>query len=352
MQRNYRHTKDVLKYSAVYKKRRKAKTVKMVILGILCLCFLIGIVFVLRMSTFTISEIQVKGLQSANTQDVINEVDSQVGGNYALILPKKNIFFYPKDKIKTDLLNKFSTFANVDINTIDTNKLEIAITEKNAEAVSCKTDVSITADTFSDCFFIDSGAKAFQTVSGEPDQSLTRYVDYNVNSTSSVLTVDVIKQLKKISENLVSKNLVVQYVKIIDSRNVEFQIKDNGKIMVSLPVVDDFLSILDTALNTKMLSSGVRFDYVDARFGNKVFFKLGSGVNGESGTSSTSTISTLASPTGTVAGTSTINIISNKVFKTSLSTTSASASSTRRVRVIKNSTVKSTTTRAVSKKKL
>ncbi|MEI6553754.1 MAG: hypothetical protein WCO09_04235, partial [bacterium] len=82
------------------------------------------------MSTFTISEIQVKGLQSASTQDVINEVESQVSGSYAFILPRKNIFFYPKDRIREDLLNKFKTFGNVEIKTVDTNKLEISIVEK------------------------------------------------------------------------------------------------------------------------------------------------------------------------------------------------------------------------------
>ena len=94
MQRNYRHTKDVLRHSAVYKKRRKLQIVKTVFFGVLLLIILIGVVLILRMSTFTISEIQVKGLQSANTQDVIDEVESKLGGNYALILPRKNIFFY------------------------------------------------------------------------------------------------------------------------------------------------------------------------------------------------------------------------------------------------------------------
>ena len=264
MQSNYKHTKDVLRYSAVYKKRRKVKIVKMVFFGILALCILIGLILVLRMSTFTISEIQVKGLQSANTQDVINEVESEVKGNYVIFLPKKNIFFYPKADIRKVLLDKFSSFDDAEIKTIDTNKLEITIVEKNANAVSCKTERPIVENTFTECFFVDSNGKFFQRVVGEPDQSLPRYVDFNVDATSSILSADIMTQVKRVVDNLTSKNLITQYVKIIDSKNIEFKIKNNGKIIATIPISDDFISILNTALNTKMLSGSALFDYVDA----------------------------------------------------------------------------------------
>jgi hypothetical protein len=291
MQRNFRHTKDVLRYSAVYKKRRKVKIVKMVVFGILFICILVGLILLVRLPTFTISEIQVKGLQSAGTQEVINEIDSKIGGSYALVLPKKNIFFYPKDKIKSDLLNKFGTFADVSIRTIDTNKLEVTIVEKNATAVSCKTEQVITDKTFVDCFFIDHNAKAFQSVIGEPDQSLSRYVDFNVNTTSTILSLTTIEQVKKVKDNLSSKNLITEFIKVVDSKSVEFKIINNGKIKISIPVSDDFLSVLDTALGTKLLAGAAKFEYIDARFGNKVFFKAeDGGVSvGKNATTSSST---------------------------------------------------------------
>ena len=273
MQRNFRHTKDVLKYSAVYKKRRKAKIVKRVFFGVLFLFILMGLVFVVRLSTFTISEIQVKGLQSVDTQDVINEINSSVGGSYALVLPKKNIFFYPKSKIRDSLLKKFNTFADVQIKTIDTNKLEVTIIEKNAVAVGCKAEQAIIDKTFLDCYFIDANARAFQVVTGEPDQSLDKYVDFNVNTASSTLSSTIMEQLQKVKVDLAGKNLITQFIKVVDSKSVEFQIVDNGKIKVAIPVSDDFISILDTALGTNLLSNSAKFEYIDARFGNKVFFK-------------------------------------------------------------------------------
>lgn len=316
MQRNYRHTKDVLRHSAVYKKRKKAKFVKIIILAILFICFLIGLIFIVRMPTFTISEIEIKGLQSANTQDVINEVESEVGGNYALVFPRKNIFFYPKGKIKKELLNKFSTFADVEIRTVDTNKLEVAIVEKNATAIACQNESSIIEGTFSNCFFIDANARAFQTVVGEPDQSLTRYVDVGVNAASSTLTVGMIGEIEKVKVNLNDKNLVTGFIKVVDSKTIEFHILNNGKIIISLPVGEDFLSILNTALGTKMLAGSVVFDYVDARFGNKVFFKLHDGkeqldligVSGTSSLSSTSKKTLTIQKTNTAVSSSTLNV--------------------------------------------
>jgi len=360
MQRNYRHTKDVLRHSAVYKKRKKIKIVKWIILAILFLAVLIGLIFVVRMPTFTISEIQIKGLQSANTQDVINQVELKIGGNYALVFPRKNIFFYPKDKIKEDLLNKFNTFADVQIRTVDTNKLEVAIVEKNATAVSCQSEFSIIESTFSDCFFIDASARAFQPVVGEPDQSLTRYVDGGANTATSTLTANMIGEIEKVKTNLSDRNLETGFIKIVDSKTAEFQILNNGKIIISLPVGEDFLSVLDTALNTKMLAGGVIFEYVDARFGNKVFFKLHDGkvqtgevgvsASGASSTATSSKNALIIQKPNSVLGSSTLNISSTTKTK-SLTSKKVDNSVVRTIKTATTTTTKATTSKIQNKKR-
>jgi hypothetical protein len=356
MQRNYRHTKDVLKHSAVYKKRKKAKIVKLIIIAILFLCILIGLVFIVRLSVFSISEIQIKGLQSANTQEVIDQVESDVGGSYALVLPRKNIFFYPKEKIKQNLLNKFHTFADVQIKTVDTNKLELSIIEKNAVAVSCQNEESIISGSFSNCYFIDAIARAFQPVTGEPDQSLNRYVDANVNTGSSTLSGEVMEEIQKVKVNLAERNLIAGFVKIVDVRTAEFQILNNGKIIISLPVGDDFVSILNTALNTKALANGVLFDYVDARFGNKVFFKLHDG-SSKSGELSLSIGTSSSSSSGTSSRDNSSASSSKKVLPEKNSTSSVtSAPKTLNANLVSKSKTttgkKATTSREQVKKKI
>lgn len=313
MQRNYRHTKDVLRHSVVYKKRRKAWKIKIAILFILLLCFFVMIVLITRMSFLAISEVQVKGLQSANTQDVIDIVNSDIDGNYALVIPKKNVMFYPKDHIKDSLLNKFNTFANVEIDTVDSNKLEVTITEKNAVAVGCQNEQSIVDSTFSNCFFIDGSAKGFQNVVGVPDQSFVKFVESNMGTTSSTLSSKIMEDVSKFKSNLEKRGFVIEYIKVVDQKNFEFKIVNNGKIIVSSPFDDNLISILNTALNTKQLSDGAMFEYVDARFGNKVFFRLKNGIISES-KNSTTTVAT-----STVA-TSTANTLIKKSLKKGTST--------------------------------
>ena len=167
---------------------------------------------------------------------------------------------------------------------------------------------------------------------GEPDQSLTRFIDYNTNSTSTTFSSTTLDQLEKIRQNLVSKNLITQYVLISDSKDVEFKIVNNGKIKISLPVGENFLSVLNTALGTKQLSGNVLFEYIDARFGNKVFLKLGNTANVMSaigiisvvGSSSTSTISSTLSNT-TSSGAS---LVVKMKPKTKISTSTKTRSST------------------------
>lgn len=356
MQNHYRHTKDVLKHSAVYKKRKKVRKIKMALFGLLFVVVFVALIFAVRMSIFTISEIQVKGLQSASTQSVIDEINSEINGNYALVLPKKNILFYPKSTIKENLLNKFGTFADVEINTIDTNKLEISITEKNAAAIGCQSEQSILDNTYANCFFVDSNYKGFQPVVGEPDKSLVRFVYQNasvgqsssggastssVPSTSSVapasptLSSDVIIEVQKLKTDLEKRNLIIHYIKIVDAKNFEFQIIGNGKIFVSLPFDDNLLSILNTALSTKQLSGGVIFEYIDVRFGNKVFYKLGNGTGSveasrleASSMMGTSSVMGTSTETKSTAQTASSSLILRSGTKNTASTTAKIGTST------------------------
>ena len=313
-QKNYRHTKDVLKYSAVYKKRRRAQSIKLGFFAFLLLCILIGLVFILRMQMFNISDVQVGGLQSFSTQDVVNEVNSQIDGSYAFILPRKNIFFYPKGQIEKDLLNKFSTFASVDIKIVDTNKIEISVTEKNAVAVDCPNEQVILDKTYTGCLFMDSNARTFQNVVGEPDQSLIRFIDSNLGSASSSISSSTINQVGRILSDLNSRNLIIQYVKVPDVKSIEFQVLNNGKIILATPVNDDLIGILDTALKTKPLSDNVAFEYIDVRFGNKVFFKLGNSKASSSLVTGSSTAST------------TFSVLSNSVSTSSIQKATSSIS--------------------------
>lgn len=276
---NYRHSRDVLRHSAVYKKRRKAKVVKTYIISFVFIVLLVAFILLFRLPFLSISEIQVKGLQSASTQAVINEINSSIHGNYALIIPKKNIFFYPKDEIKTELLNKFSTFKNVEVETVDANKLEISVTERNAGLIICKNSQSIEDRTFTDCFFADSNSVAFQSVSGEPDKSLIRFVDESVKFGSSTLSNSTIEKMYVVLSKLSVAGFGVDYIKSIDKSSLEIYIIDNGKLILPVPIDDKVMSILDTTLKTRPLSTKEKFEYVDMRFGNKIFFKSGE-VNG------------------------------------------------------------------------
>lgn len=308
---NYRHSKDVLRHSAVYKKRRKVRVIKTYIIIFVIIVALVAFLLLFRMPFLSISEIQVKGLQSASTQAVIDEANLKIHGNYALVIPKKNIFFYPKDEIKNELLNKFSTFKDVEVETVDANKLEISIIERNAGLIVCKNSQSIKDKTFIDCFFADSNSIAFQNVSGEPDKSLIRFVSESVQFGSSTISNSTIEKMYVVLDKLNAVGLSIDYITLVDRNSLEINTVENGRLILPIPIDEKVMSILNTTIKAKPVATKEKFEYIDMRFGSKIFFKLGT-ENPAQKTNATSTIVSTSTKIATSTKHATTTVSSKK----------------------------------------
>jgi hypothetical protein len=99
----------------------------------------------------------------------------------------------------------------------------------------------------------------------------------------------VFEIMKETVQALASSSLSVVHIAYRTPEQIEYVINGNGYVIVSgKRPLEESLGNLSAALKSSRFTPGTSFEYIDTRFGNKVFFKIKE--NKGSSTSATSTV--------------------------------------------------------------
>ena len=250
------------------KRRRRVRLTVVLAAGILLL--LSGAVGLAYLPALQISAVQVEGAQTVSSSTVEAFVRARLEGSYAYILPKTNIFLYPKRSIARALVAAYPQFASVDVHAVDFHTIAVAIVEREPRALWC-------ADR---CYLMDENGVVY----GEaPVFSAPVYTAYQGTTTGERLPkqflapgeflplsalVDAIAQ-KIPGEHLQAVEVDAQsdvQMHFVAGFIVRFALRDEGG-----DVFERFTLALQSApFKDKPLSG---FEYLDLRFGDKLYYK-------------------------------------------------------------------------------
>ena len=137
------------------KRLRKAKvrTKKGGVLLILILFIILVLSYLFFFSfLFKIKSVEVSGNREVATED-IKEIF-----NY------KNIFLFTKERIKNDLLNKFSKISELDIEkSLLKRTIKIEIKERERLGIVCGIEMQESGEKIKNCFYIDKKGVIFES---------------------------------------------------------------------------------------------------------------------------------------------------------------------------------------------
>ncbi len=265
------------------KKHRRRVAVKKILIYLFGLAiFFALLVFLSRLSNFNIAEIQISGNKVVATEALQKIAQEQLAGNYFGVFPKTNFLIYPQSKIETELKNKFKRIKDVFVNDKNIKTLEISLIEREAKYTWCG-DVP---EKDQPCYFIDEDGFIFDEA---PYFSGTVYFKFfGTQSAESYFFKQKFRQLSALNDILINLGLKPVALYITDSGDVEIFLSRgassgsaNGpKIIFKLEA--DFQNVmenLEAALNTEPLKSKFKnkyslLEYIDLRFGNKVYDKF------------------------------------------------------------------------------
>lgn len=257
-------------------RRRKRRKVKLYSTLVLAVVLLGVLAYLSRLNGITISNIVIKGNSSTSSDSIEKIVKNQLAGNYLFILPKENSIIYPRSDIREEILVQIKRISEVSLEVESLTTLNVEVFERSPDAAWCKT-----ASGKEKCFFMDSSGFIY---SEAPEFSGSVFLKYYGNLSGDPVGKRFLpeEEFGKLADflGLVKKiNLDIASVSIDQFGDIEASIKGDGKLIFNKDqdfskLVDDLNSILSDESFQTELESGSNLDYIDLRFGNKVYFQF------------------------------------------------------------------------------
>ncbi len=269
--------------SARLKERRRKVFIGRIVIAVFCLSVLWGLVFWLsNLPSVNISDIVVSGNISVQSPDVVAEAQKFLAGRYFFTVPKASIFFYPESAILKDVNDSFPRIASASIGWKNFHTIEIKVSERAPVAKWCEAP-TLQSWGSPGCFYLDSTAFVFasETISTTTPASLVAFYGPLASSTpigQTYHSADYLKNRLNFANDLFLAGFSV----------ISFLERAGGVSEANLSGGQRLIFADDTDLSTalgnfeslvsnpafKAAGTFAKLDYIDLRFGNKLFYRL------------------------------------------------------------------------------
>jgi hypothetical protein len=260
--------------SGLRQRRRKRRYVIAGLLFALVLVALVGACLVANANFLQITSTEVSGAQHIPQSAIIAAVSHDLNGKYAGLFSHANIFLYPKTRIQHDLLALYPTLSNAEVRAQNFHTISVAVTERTAEATWCGTS----PDAQGSCVSLDDTGLAYANA---PDQATSTYFGPLPAGPlpKQFLTPASFRSLSALVATFAQKVTpdAVESVTVDENNDVTLSFSPGYKLLFSLnddsgAVFQHFTLVLTSA---PFLSHSLNdFEYIDLRFGDKVYYKL------------------------------------------------------------------------------
>ncbi len=278
------YSRDILKSSRREFSRRKTKLLTIKLTIGLSIVILLGALLSWgsQNEKSLIKGVKIEGNETISAEEVLKIAENKISGKYIFLFPKNNIFIYPGSAIALEILDNMKKVKTVETKIGDGNILSVKIYERNPSYIWCPDELS-PKDTTSDnqCYFLDEQGFSF---SEAPRFSGPVFFEIYASSTIGndfigkyPFESELFKKLVLFKNALTEINLPATGLIRMKDGDFKFILKAGGAVLIN-EKNDINISLRNIVSAKKALEdSGKNIDsieYIDLRFGNKVFFKF------------------------------------------------------------------------------
>jgi hypothetical protein len=264
--------------------RRKKRRIVIASIAAGVLAVVVGaLAWASHLSFVRIDTIEVEG-NSVISKDVIAAaVNDITAGNYLYLFPKNNIFLYPKYQLEHELPKKISTLERASVRAVNFHTLKVSVHERARKALWCGTTVGASDA----CFWLDPNGLAYSSVGdialtlSSASSTYQRYFGPLVGTSTPkhFLTEESFTALSALVDALAEqqKENVITSIAVDSAGVVRVNFKNDFTLIFMLKasgadVYERFtLALTADDFVQHPLSD---FDYLDLRFGDKLYYKL------------------------------------------------------------------------------
>jgi len=251
------------------KRRRKQLQTRLLVILSAAVVIGAGLLFYLSQSKFHVQEVRFSGLARVNENDIRAELEQELGERRWFFFPRQNLWFIGTTDVENALASVFSAIQSVSLKKDFPSTLHIEVMEYARWGVFCMGEGE-------HCMWIDQRGVAFENLSGALAESVPRV--YERNAPPKELRTQVIEsRLMEIANYFEGKEEFkhITMTLVHGEETVRIQTKDGWDIL--LLAKDDYEKTyrnVRLALDTEIKDRVSSLQYIDARVGNKLFYKF------------------------------------------------------------------------------
>jgi hypothetical protein len=238
------------------------------VLSVLAL-LITGVWYGTRLEALTIQHVQVEGGETLDHQVIQETVNTTLAGTYLGLIPKRFTWFYPKQTI-VDSVESIDRVYGVETSRVDGQTLHVSFLEFTPTALWCERADSTT------CLFLDEKGYAFAEAPNLLGGSLVRFVTTGEELVKGQYLTDeeTLNSLLEMIMLLEERAWYVSHVELDQVGDVFVFLSGGGELKTS---VDKAPTVMVANLMTVIASPDFahlepgNFNYLDLRFGNKVY---------------------------------------------------------------------------------
>lgn len=261
--------KDILSSSKRIKRRRKI--FKSVVYLFIAASAVYGFVYLANLSKFRIKNIEPQGDNKILNEEIKESVAQIITGNYYKVLPKDNILLIPRAEIEAALLKEFPRIETVEVGTELPDKILIKFEERKQEALLCYGK---------ECGFLDKNGFVFEKAPYFSGDAYIKFIDEQGGDASLAIGKNIIEAsafvgVMEFIELAGKEKVVINKVLIKGDGFFHLITKEGWSILIN-EKNDPLLTLenLLLSLSEKIKERRKTLDYIDLRFGNKIYFKF------------------------------------------------------------------------------
>lgn len=244
---------------------------------------LTGVWYGTRLQSLTITEVIASGGETIKHEDVEQAVQGVLDGEYLGFVPRRFAWSYPEQSV-FDKVSETERLHNVQVVREGGTKLRVTYDEYVPHALWCQADME-------PCIFLDINGYAFAHAPKLSGGTFLRFVTFGRDAVigATVAEKNTYEKVQELVHLLTERGWFISHVEIDQVGDVFLSVVGGGELKVNLEesperTVEN-LSVVLSSDEFKHIQPG-NFQYIDLRFGDKVFVNEEKDVPTEVATSS------------------------------------------------------------------
>lgn len=272
-----------IKTPSIRRKKRRIFILKCIVVAILFVGFGASIVYMSKLPAFQIKDVVVHGNTVISSEALTAAATESIQGNALMFFPRRNVFIYPRETIRKKVLDEYARIKSVNVELDGFHTVSLNIVERKPHGLWCVLIGTGRNGTHTDeCYFIDDTGFVFDEA---PDFTEGVYIKYyGLIDKENPIGASYIPTLKfgDLSAFITRlKNLGVEPHYVESRKEGEYDVAfDGGGVITfsSSRSLDTIYTNFEAALGEIRRVAGREgisaVDYIDLRYGNKVYYKL------------------------------------------------------------------------------